>query len=347
MKIAVYTIALNEEQFVERWYESAKDADYLMIADTGSTDHTIDLATSLGIKVHRISIKPWRFDDARNAALSLLPDDIDMCVSLDMDELLVEGWREALEGINEHTTRPRYEYTWNFVGDRPGLQFSGEHIHSRHGYRWKHPVHEILVADRITEVQERIDLEIHHKADETKSRGQYLPLLELSVREEPLDSRNAFYYARELYFHNRFEESIQEFRRYLELPTSLWPAERGAAYRYMAEMDPENAREHLLQSLKEDPNRRESLVELAYVAYSKEDWPNVIHWCEAALKQTERPMDYLSQERGWGPLVHDLYSIALYHKGNEQEAVKQVKKALDMDPTNQRLIGNLLYFTRD
>jgi len=36
MKIAVYTVALNEEQFVERWYNSAKDADYLLIADTGS-----------------------------------------------------------------------------------------------------------------------------------------------------------------------------------------------------------------------------------------------------------------------------------------------------------------------
>ena len=40
MKVAVYTIALNEEQFVERWYNSVKDeADYLLIADTGSTDN--------------------------------------------------------------------------------------------------------------------------------------------------------------------------------------------------------------------------------------------------------------------------------------------------------------------
>lgn len=37
MKIAVYTIAKNEKQFVEEWYNSAKDADYLLIADTGST----------------------------------------------------------------------------------------------------------------------------------------------------------------------------------------------------------------------------------------------------------------------------------------------------------------------
>ncbi len=74
MKIAVYTIALNEEKFVERWYNSVKDADYLLIADTGSTDRTVEIAKSLGINVYNISIKPWRFDVARNTARSLLPD---------------------------------------------------------------------------------------------------------------------------------------------------------------------------------------------------------------------------------------------------------------------------------
>ena len=49
MKVAVYTIALNEEKHVQRWYDSAKDADYLLIADTGSTDKTVELAKSLGM----------------------------------------------------------------------------------------------------------------------------------------------------------------------------------------------------------------------------------------------------------------------------------------------------------
>ena len=48
MKVAVYAIALNEEQFVERWFESAKEADYLLIADTGSKDKTVNIAKKLG-----------------------------------------------------------------------------------------------------------------------------------------------------------------------------------------------------------------------------------------------------------------------------------------------------------
>ena len=36
MKIAVYTIAKNEVSFVNRWFNSAKEADSLHILDTGS-----------------------------------------------------------------------------------------------------------------------------------------------------------------------------------------------------------------------------------------------------------------------------------------------------------------------
>ena len=100
MKIAVYTIAKNEEKFVERWAKSCEEADYRLIVDTGSSDNTLLTAAKYGIEVGSISISPWRFDDARNAALALLPDDIDMCIALDMDEILVPGWRKELEKIN-------------------------------------------------------------------------------------------------------------------------------------------------------------------------------------------------------------------------------------------------------
>ena len=76
MKIAVYTIAKNEAKFVKPWYESAKEADYLLIADTGSTDDTVAVAQSLGIVCHTITVDPWRFDDARNASLAALPKEI-------------------------------------------------------------------------------------------------------------------------------------------------------------------------------------------------------------------------------------------------------------------------------
>jgi len=49
MRIAVYTIAKNEEQFVQRWAESTADADHRLILDTGSTDNTLHLADNHAI----------------------------------------------------------------------------------------------------------------------------------------------------------------------------------------------------------------------------------------------------------------------------------------------------------
>ena len=50
------------------------------------------------------------------------------------------------------------------------------------------------------EVREDGGFEIHHHADDSKPRSQYLPLLEQAARESPHDDRIAHYYARELIY---------------------------------------------------------------------------------------------------------------------------------------------------
>jgi glycosyltransferase involved in cell wall biosynthesis len=346
MKIAVYTIALNEKQFVEKWYNSAKEADYLLIADTGSTDGTVALAKSLGINVVDISIKPWRFDDARNASLACIPNDIDYCIALDMDEVLIEGWREALEAVPTQTTRPRYKYTWNWNEDgTPGLQYGGDKIHSRHGYRWKHPVHEVMVTDRIAEIQNWIDLEIHHHADHTKPRSQYMPLLAQSVKEDPLDDRNAFYYARELFFYGKLEESIEEFKRHLSLPRAVWKPERAASMRYIAKMsEGEEKEEWLKKAVREAPDRREAYVDLAEFYYKAQSWEACLDVAENALDIVEKPLEYLCEEYAWGYAPYDYAAIAAYNLGETSEALEYGMKAVELNPTDERLQRNLIFY---
>jgi glycosyltransferase involved in cell wall biosynthesis len=347
MKIAVYTIALNEEQFVERWYESAKEADYLLIADTGSTDGTIALAKSLGINVVEVSIKPWRFDDARNASLACLPGDIDYCIALDLDEVLISGWREKLEAIPTQTTRPRYKYTWSWTDDgNPGLQYSGDKIHSRHGYRWKHPVHEVMVTDRIIQVEEWTELEIHHHPDNSKPRSQYMPLLAQSVQEDPHDDRNAFYYARELYFYGEYQKSTEEFKRHLNLPTAIWKPERAASMRYLSKMDDDLQvkEEWLKKAVREAPNRREAYVDLAALYYSTQSWLACLDSAESALDIVEKPLEYLCEEYAWGYAPYDYAALAAYNLGETSEALEYGMKAVELNPTEERLQRNLMFY---
>ena len=125
LKIAVYAISKNEEEFVNRFCDSAKDADLVLIADTGSTDRTVELAIQNGAKVYDIAVRPWRFDKARDTALNLIPSDFDVCISLDLDEILEPGWREEIERVwQENTTRLRYKFDWGC-----GISFFYEKIH--------------------------------------------------------------------------------------------------------------------------------------------------------------------------------------------------------------------------
>ena len=42
-KVTVYAICKNEEQNILKWYNSMKEADEIVVLDTGSTDNTIKL----------------------------------------------------------------------------------------------------------------------------------------------------------------------------------------------------------------------------------------------------------------------------------------------------------------
>lgn len=347
MKIAVYTIALNEKKFVDPWYNSAKDADFLLIADTGSTDGTVERARELGINVAQITVKPWRFDDARNASLALIPEDIDYCIALDMDEVLVEGWREHLEKVPPGTTRPRYKYVWNWNPDgTEGLVYGADKIHSRKGYRWVHPVHEVL-APTESEVQNWIGMQIHHFADRSKSRGQYLPLLKKAVDERPMDDRNAYYYARELFFYGQNEEAQKEFKRHLALPTATWRAERAASMRYLAKIEKDEAETWLLRACAEAPGFREPWVELASHYYGKKQWENCLSAARRALTIKEKPLLYINDASAWGALPHDLASISAWYVGQRQQAIAHVRDALRIDPNNERMQNNLAMMLRD
>jgi glycosyltransferase involved in cell wall biosynthesis len=345
-KIAVYTIALNEEQFVQRWYESAKDADYLLIADTGSTDGTRETAIKLGINVVDVSVKPWRFDDARNASLAVLPDDIDLCIALDMDEVLVGDWRAQLElAHKEQINRPTYRFitSWDELGN-PSMEFEGFRIHARHGYRWKFPIHEIPTPYGIPEKRLRMNFEIHHLPDHSKTRSQYLPLLKMAVEEDPRSDRNSFYYARELFFHRMYSEAAKEFRRHLALPTATWAPERSASMRYLAKIEPENREKLLLDAHLEAPWRREALVELAQHLYSIESWASCKHFAVKATKIAEKPLDYFCEGFAWGATPWDLAAISSYNLGDFTDAYKFGVKALEFSPEDSRLQKNVEFY---
>lgn len=347
LKIAVYAISKNEAHFVPRFCESAKEADLILIADTGSDDGLPDVARAHGAVVHDICITPWRFDLARNAALALVPRDIDVCISLDIDEVLQPGWRQEIERVwTGDTTRLRYMFDWG-----AGIAFYYEKIHARHGYMWHHPCHEYPVHDgRITEVWAQTDMLLAvHMPDPTKSRGQYMDLLELSVKEDPDCPRNAFYYARELSFHSRWRESIEACERYLKLPRAQWPNERCYAYRVMGRCynelgEPWNAERMYLMAASEAPNTREPWFELSALMYRQHRWAECYAFAAKCLGIKDRMLVYTVDPEVWGHQIHDYAAIAAYWLGMKDIAIEQGRIAFEMQPDDLRLKNNLLLY---
>jgi glycosyltransferase involved in cell wall biosynthesis len=348
LKVAVYSISKNEEQFINRWVESAKDADMILLADTGSTDNTVQLAKTAGASVVEFEVSPWRFDTARNKSLEAIPEDYDYCIALDCDEVLLPGWREGLERAHKAgITRPRYKYVWSWNDDgTEGLTYGGDKIHARKNYVWKHPVHEVMSCTSVEKQDWFNEIEIHHHPDSSKPRSQYLPLLELSVKEDPNDDRNAHYYARELLMYGHKEQAYKEFERHLALPTATWKAERANSYRYMSMCVEDNAlkEELLFKTVAEYPHGREGWVTLGQHYYLKEDWHGCYFAINRALEITEKPLVYFNEAWAWNEYPYDIGSLAAFYLGQDKDAISWCEKAIDLAPDNARLKNNLLQF---
>lgn len=293
--VGVYTPVKNEVRHVERWAETARQADYLFMLDTGSDDETVKLAESCGIEVAEAHISPFRFDDARNIALSLIPAHIDIVLQLDADELLVDGWRQAVDGVDPAHNRWSY---WL----RPHKQNAGwgavrrSNMHRRHGFRWEHPVHEIVVGPPADAHLD--DVVVLHHPDISKPRG-YLAMMQEFHEKLPQDSRLLFYLAREYVTSGDWVSARTHLVKFLEHPNAKAQAgERSEAYLMLGNID-DNPPRWYLQAVVECPQRREPFVFLAKDALKRGEYADAAVWIRAAEKRTDESV-YTTRRECWG-----------------------------------------------
>ena len=346
-KICVYAICKNEEQFVDRWYESMKEADEIYVLDTGSTDNTVEKLKKHNINVKQEIINPWRFDIARNKSLDMVPLDTDICICTDLDEVIKKGWRKELENIwKKDTNRCRYIYNWSLdENNKPKVSFYAEKIHSRKNYKWIHPVHEILEYNDVENYITTDNIIINHYPDSNKSRSSYLPLLELSVKENPTNDRNMHYLGREYMYYGKYNECIDTLIKHLNLPSSTWKDERCASMRFIARSYKflkryDEAKMWLDKAIKEAPYLRDPFIERALLEYELNNYKNIIYYCKQALEIKEHPKTYINETFSFDITPYDLLSIAYYYEKDYDNSLIYINKALELEPSNKRLLEN-------
>lgn len=346
-KIYVYAICKNEEKFVDRWVDSMSEADGIFVLDTGSEDKTVQKLKKRKVNVTTKIIKPWRFDVARNESLKLVPQDADICVCTDLDEVFEKDWRKKLEeSWKDDTTRCRFVYNWSLKNDKPQVSFYYEKTHTRDNYKWVNPVHEILEyqkeKENIITVNEIV---LNHYPDNTKSRSSYLSLLELSVKENPNNDRNMHYLGREYMYYKRYNEAIDTLIKHLNLESATWKDERSASMRFIARsyIGLKRYDEALLwldKAINETPYLRDPYMEKAIYLYQLGKYEEIIPLINKALEIEVNERYYINEVFTFDYTAYDLLSIAYFYINDLVSALYYSEKALKMEPNDERLKNN-------
>jgi len=220
MKIAISTIAKNEAHNVKDFVASCKEADIVSVLDTGSTDDTISLLKKHNAYAGQKIIKPFDFAKARNAALDKLPDDVDVVVSIDMDERLQPGWRKALEAIwQSGVEMVNYQYVSDFADtDKkiPSVVCWRSKIFQRKGFKWFDRVHELaLPEDKHSPVLVNCDgIVVHHYQ---KGERDYTALLTKLIEEDPSQINSYIQRGADYLKLGNYSKGIEDYDKYIEL----------------------------------------------------------------------------------------------------------------------------------
>lgn len=352
MRVAVYGIAKDEEANVDGWLASAADADVIVLADTGSTDRTLERARKRRlhnphITVHEVAVVPWRFDDAYNAALALVPADIDVCVCLDLDCRLPDNWRQILDAQMPTGPTPTAGKVWM---EADGLRWRRPLVHSRRGWRYRFPLFELLTPATAEHQHVDLDLTLDHQggtrsqADEHRDRN--LALLEQGLVETP-DELLRFYYGRELMYAGRHAEAIVALTAHATGPA--FAASRSESWIYVGDCMLELGDEAQVSpgpyrmAAETAPWRREPWIKVAELARKQRRFAEALDAIDTALA-IEEPNWYFNWPWAWGWHPLDERALALHGLGRHDEAIEWGERAVAVGPEQPHLRRNLGFY---
>ena len=290
--ISLCMIVKNEEDVLGRILGQMKEiADEIIIVDTGSTDRTKEIA---GRYTALIYDYPWNqdFAAARNFAVSKASGDYWMW--LDADDVVQPDQQRKLlllkEQLNPSVDIVMMKYLTGFDQDG-NVTFSYDRerlIKNGRGFTWKGRVHEAITpAGNIL----YSPVEIEHRKVKVGDSDRNLNIYETMLAESKvLEPRHQYYYGRELYYHQRYEDAVSVFMHFLEEPNG-WTENKIDAclqmsycYEHLGKLKEQKLA--LLTSFLFDLPRGEICCELGRLMMEQQDYHKAVYWYEQALSST-------------------------------------------------------------
>lgn len=285
MKLSVSMIIKNEEVCIADCLRSVRDADEIVILDTGSTDNTAKVIAGLAMSNVRYiqGEYQWKddFSDARNVSMSKCTGD--WLFAIDADERLDVGGIEsirhsALDGVDVASVYVKA------IGN-PAIHTSPRLIRIGSGAKWKDRAHENITGG--SELRPVLPVNIlysrspAHENDPDRS----IRILTLQHKEQPDDPRTMYYLAREHWYRKEFGLAVPLFQKYVKISRFL--AEKADAYLYLARIHwltnrGDEARDYCMDALTINANFKEALLFMAEISWEH----NAKAWREYAKVAT-------------------------------------------------------------
>lgn len=351
--ISLCMIVKNEEACLARCLHCVKGiADEIIIADTGSTDKTKEIASDFTQKLYDF---PWTHDFAAARNFAFDRATMDYILWLDADDILLGADQKALLALKE-TLSPDvdavmmpYHAAFDEEG-RPIFHYYRERLVKREcRFRWKEPVHEHLeISGNILTAEIAVT---HAKPGgrETEKSDRNLKIYEaILAKGESLSPRGSYYYARELREKGRYREAAEGFARFIDSGEG-WVEDVIAACGDLAGCllslgEDTKALFALFKSFAFDLPRPEICCQIGYYFKDRGEWEWAAYWFEQALRPLSGPQRGFIQAdcRGYVPCIE--CAVCFDRLGEREKAEEYNEKAAAFKPDSPSVLYNRKYF---
>lgn len=350
--ISLCMIVKNEENVLSRCLDSIKELiDEIIIVDTGSTDNTKSIAKKYTDKIYDFQ---WidDFSAARNFSFS--KSTMEYSMWMDADDVFNYKYKNEFLDLKKAGFNSAdiimMPYITSFDEDgNPVFSYYRERIiKSSIDFSWKGKVHEVISHSSNNYLYSEISI-IHKSVKETYT-DRNLKIYEKQISDgDDLSPRDMFYYGRELFYHQKYNESIICLTRFLNMPGG-WIENKIEACKFLSyshnKLDNKNsALTDLFLTFSYDTPRAEICCEIGALFMQLQNFKAAIFWYKLALKipLNEKSGAFISKDcYGYIPYIQ---LCVCYDKiGEHNKAMEYNALAGKIRPNSPSYITNLQYF---
>lgn len=343
MKLSVCLIVRDEELVLNRCLECVrKFSDEIVVVDTGSSDSTLDIAKKYTDNIYSFD---WNdnFSEARNFSFSKAKCEYVMW--LDADDIIKDSEVEKILRLKEKAKADTYMLKYK-TGEN--FQFYRERILKRSlNPVWEGFIHECIPPQGKIEY---LDIVIEHKKVKVDDSKRNLKIYRKNIKKGvTFNSREQYYYAKELYYNGYFLQAIKNLKKYLNMSGKFYPNEIDAyltiARCYHSLKRYEEGKNFLINFLKKHLPTSEICYEIATMFLEQNYIKKSIFYYKMALNCENLESEGGFVEKEYYYLYPLLQLTKLYYMiGDFEQAKKYHLLAKIESPENEIVRGNDRYF---